>query len=267
MTTTQIALFVPRHVRASRLSPEAVAAVSASALAGALGTAGLYPQLDGGTLRFAVGGGAAILAVAVARTALRAEKTNFVALRALGMSVLLGIALAWICGVVAFAGLDLASTGVVAIFAIPLGGLTGMLYAVPLMILLASAKTAKRVRTADAAAHARRATGIAGAAACLLGVAGSSLLRGMEILAWVPLAAAGLGVVLATEAQVELMRRAAWVRRVRHGDEPFLAVRARTTADAALDVPRLTGDASVLELVPQAGAYRANAARVPLALV
>ncbi len=266
MEPVETAAFVPHHVRASRIAPETVAMTTAGALAAAMGAGGLYPQLDDGKLRWLVGALAGALAAFVVRTALRGRTSDHAALRALGLSAALGVLLAFTCGVVLYGGHGAEGFLMLALFAFPFGGIPGTVYGVPLLVIAATARTAQLVGAADAVARARRTAGLVTAFASVLALLPAVYgMKGLDVA--VLLGAAILGCAIAIEAQVEVVRRAAWVQRVRRGDEPFVAVRPRRPADVVDDLPRLTGDDDVLELVPDVGAYRANAARTPLALV
>lgn len=266
MEPTVTAAFVPSHVRASRFAPESVAVATAGALVASLGAAGLYPQMDDGKLRWFVGAAAGTLAMLIVRKAARARTSFHAAVHALVLSAVLGTVLAWTCGMVIFGGRDVEGAFALALFAVPFGGIPGAVYGLPLVVIAATARAGRLAGAADAFARARRSAGLTIALASLPGL--FPALHGTEgILYGLLLGTVVLGALLAGEAQIEILRRGAWVRRVRRGDEPFVVVRPRRPGDTVDDLPRLTGEAEILELAPDVGAYRANAARMPLALV
>ncbi len=154
----------------------------------------------------------------------------------------------------------------VALYSLFFGGIPGLLYGIPLLAILAPAKQATLLGTADARTRARRTAGVTVSVMGGLGLAASLVPE--VVLTTIPLwAALVVGAAVAIHAQVELHRRRRWVQRVRDGHEPFLGLRPCAPGEDVELLPSLAGDDDVLEVVLATGHYRANAAREPLARV
>lgn len=276
---SELDALVPAYVRRAGLPPAVVAPAAAGLGVAVWTSVGLYPPYDDGSYRVPVTLAAGALAAGFASFAARGKTVERAALRMFLAAFVGGTVLAFGCGVALTRLLERPGLGgfvLLAFYAGFFGGVASLFYVAPLVLVATSAKRAALVATADAEARSRRASGLVLAVMGYLGAlfwwSAPSVVQNGAMQAHVgflvlPALAAASGLVLAGEAQVALARRRRWLARVRAGRELFLGVRARTDADVVEGLPRLTGDAQVLELVPDRGAYRTNASRTALALV
>jgi hypothetical protein len=233
------------------------------AVAGGLGCAvtayaGLYPQFDQGELRHVLALTSAPFGAAVIAAALSAKT----AARAFGRTVFLAGLLGTASTIVPAALLARSHGGefaMMAVFGVFFGAPTGMMYGLPLGVLAALGHRHVQTPTHAANDGAGRVAGTWLGAAGMVALLGVAALGGPLLPTIGALAAAFAGFVLLVRATLRQSRRAAWVARVRGGDEPDLRVRPIDRRDPVALLPRLALGNSVVEwcpTVPETSAYR-----------
>lgn len=230
---------------------------------------GLYPQFDGGKVRILFWLSTTVFGSLLAFLALRASTRT----RAVVATFLLGAAFGWanafFGALVAFQP-NPSDIGVVLLFAGAFGVPTGLLYGVPLSLLLGPAFRGIRSASLDGADAAKSWASLW---ALVVGLSPLPLMTSFDVslTPMLPaLAVSALGLAALVVHARRLFARRAWMARVRAGKEPLLRIRPASPEDMS-ELVLLADGASVVELLPTAaavdGVYRSGALGVPLAVV
>jgi hypothetical protein len=263
---------LPRGIARSRLSATGWVALAASLGAGACAYAGLYPRFDDGQLRVVLALTSVGFGAAVAAYAARARTAGAAVGRALGMAVVLGVASTVLPSAILSHGSG--SFFVFMLFGVVFGGVTGLLYGIPLALLAGCTQRDVASPSAAGADRAVRNAGLWLAIVATLAVVGASGLderaAGAAPMA-VSVAIALAGLFAMARACVRLARRDAFLARVRDGHEPRLRLRVIDARDDLREVPCLGEGETVVEWLAEDAdtttAYRAAAVGVPVAIV
>jgi hypothetical protein len=230
---------------------------------------GFYPPIDEGKVRIVMWISSTVLGALLATVALRAPTWRQAVAATFGLAAVFGWVNAFVGGIALMVP-ELKEPAVLFLFAGVFGVPVGLLYGIPLSLLVAPVHRGVRSASLDGA-DAAKAWASLWAALAGLAPLGLTHTLGSSLLPAVPgltLSAVAL-ISLAYHAR-RLFARRAWMERVRAGKEPLLRVRPAGPEDLA-DLPRLADGVSVVELLPTAaavdGVYRSGAAGVPLAIV
>ena len=233
------------------------------AVAGGLGCAvtayaGLYPQFDRGELRLVIALTSAPFGAAVVAAALSAKSASWAFGRTILLASLLGV-VSTIVPAALLASRDTAEFAVLCFMGALFGAPTGMIYGLPLGVLAALGHAHVQPLTHTANDRASRVAGTWLGAISLLALIGAVGLDGPLLTVVAPLAVAFSGFAVLVRASVRAHRRAAWLDRVRKGDEPDLRVRPLDLRDPVAVLPRLGFGNTVVAwcpAVPETSAYR-----------
>ena len=239
---------------------------------------GWYPRFDSGTLAPLLGALAAAAALVVVSQALRATRRRTAVLVTFPLAGALGLVVPLVPAVVlTMSSHDLGSAVMMALM---LGGPVGLVYGIPLALLVAYAHPLLREDTVTTQYRIHRLAGVwiavAGALALVPAVQldAPSTNRFVEepllhltMLAPIVCALALSGACLvAALAHRRLHQAQRWAARVMAGNEPGLRVRQRRAEEPLHGLPCIADGAYVVEREPGAegDAYRDNARAVPV---
>lgn len=233
------------------------------AVAGGLGCAvtayaGLYPQFDNGHLRLVIALTSAPFGAAVVATALSARSASWAFGRTVLLAALLGV-VSTIAPAALLAGRETANFTVLCFMGAMFGAPTGMIYGLPLGVLAALGHAHVRPPTHTANDRGSRVAGAWLGAISVLALLGAVGLDGPLPTRVAPFAAGLVGFAVLVRASLRARRRAAWLDRVRKGDEPDLRVRPLDRRDPVAVLPRLGVGSTVVAwcpAVPETSAYR-----------
>jgi len=272
---------LPWLTSAPRLSARAWLVLGGALGCSAVAYAGVYPRVEGGTFRHLVALVTLPFAGAVTAAALSAPTRGAAFWRAMGLACLLGIAAALGPGFILVRG-EISTFPALFVFAVILGAPSGLAYGVPLGALVAAGHAGHAERSHEGVDRAARVAGAwaalsaaaAFAFACVVDVNGARIREDeIDVHVTASMAAAVavfvVGATVAFVAQLRIARRAAWMARVHAGAEPFLRARPLAGADDAAALVRVAAGDTIVEWCPDsdASAYRAPAARTPLAII
>lgn len=281
-STSSAARVLPPSFAEPRVSARQWIALAAGMGAGVCAYAGLYPRFDDGALRAVIALTSVPFAAAVVGSSVSASSDGWAFGRALGFSILLGMASTIVpAAILTHQRPD--EFVAACMFGGFFGAITGALYGLPLAILSAAGHRHVRAQTHESTDLAARAGGIWLLVMSLIGLAATLLIDvprmdyGTETMttpsllpAVVALAAALSGLAVIVRSTLRARRRNAWIDRVRSGLEPAFRTRVADVRDQVEGLPRLEQGGTVVELVvdeTSGAAYRVAAYGTAVALV
>jgi hypothetical protein len=277
---------IPRTVLSSPESARrrVVAIAAAGSMCAAL--AGIWLRFEDGLLmRLTIATTSAFFGAIATSVALKAKNGHLAAGRALGLSILLGIASTVIPSAILASSQNGTPFAACLIAGVFFGGFVGFWYGIGLAILCSLVWRHLDASTHDGADRATRVAALWALVPLFFSVL-VAISDGQRVLSEyasesdraahavaMPLGLAGAAIVFAVAglslvvAEVALSRRRRWLSRVTAGEDPRFRVREIGPHDDVPRLPRLRDGSSVLELRDAAGAYRANATGVGVAIV